>query len=183
MRVAIILHTVSLMKKWLISTNFIQIQYNFLFDIFYSSFISQQQMFPVIYVLMKRPTEEAYTHLIQYINTELIDIQPASIMTDYEVAMRNALRLAYPNANMNGCWFYHCQAVKQHGSQIAGFMAVARKNTKSAQIYYQLLCLPLLPANEIITVFMDIKNEAKEQFGSLFDPFFHYYEKQWQCNT
>lgn len=136
-------------------------------------------MFPFIFVLMTRRTQEAYSHLIKYINTDLIDIQPASIITDYEVAMRNALRLAYPDADMKACWFHHCQAVKRHGSQISGFMAVARKTSKAADIYYQLLCLPLLPANEITTVFNIIKIKAIEQFGKLFDPFLDYYERQW----
>lgn len=128
---------------------------------------------------MSRKTEQAYTHLFQCINAEIIDLQPTSFMTDYEVAMRNALRHVYPDAQMFSCWFHFCQAVKRHGSQIGGFLLAARSNTESSKIYYQLLCLPLLPPEHIVNVFKMIKMEAKAVHGHLFDTFLDYYERQW----
>lgn len=128
---------------------------------------------------MTRKTQEAYTHLFQYINTEIIVLHPHSFMTDYEVVMRNALRFVWPEAQMAGCWFHFCQAVKRHGSQIGGFLMAARKNTDTAKVYYQILCLPLLPAAYITDAFNLIRMKASAAHGDLFDTFMDYVERQW----
>lgn len=120
---------------------------------------------PFIYVLMTRKTQAAYTHLFRCIDDEILPLNPSSFMTDYEVAMRNALGTVYPEAQMYGCWFHFCQAVKRHASQIGGFLVAARSNNESAEIYYDLLCLPLLPPQYIINVFNLIKMESKNKHG------------------
>lgn len=135
---------------------------------------------PFIYALMSQKTEEAYTHLLQYIESEIISLRPTSFMTDYEEAMRNAIRKTYPGTQLYGCWFHFCQAVKRHGSQLrSGFMVAMRNNAESAKLYYELLCLPLLPHQYIINVFNIIKQEARFNHGKLFDEFIDYYERQW----
>lgn len=128
---------------------------------------------------MTRKTQEAYTHLFQCIEAEIINLEPTSFMTDYEVAMRNALRVVFPEAQLSSCWFHYCQAVKRHGSQIGGFLMAARKNTETAKVYYQILCLPLLPADYILDVFSIIRMEAKSAHGDLFDKFMSYMDRQW----
>lgn len=82
---------------------------------------------------MSRKTEEAYIHLFEYLKT-ICDFQPISFMTDYEVAMRNALRTVFPEAQFYSCWFHFCQAVKRHGSQIGGFLVAARNNTETSKV-------------------------------------------------
>lgn len=136
-----------------------------------------------MYVLMTRKTQEAYTHLFKYIDAEIIKLQPTSFMTDYEVAMRNALRSVFPEAQLSSCWFHYCQAVKRHGSQIGGFLMTARNNTETAKVYYQILCLPLLHADHILEVFKVIRMEAKSAHDTLFDKFMEYMERQWMLKV
>lgn len=135
---------------------------------------------PFIYALMSHKTEKAYIHLMNYIESDIISLRPTTFMTDYEEAMRNAIRKTYPDTQLYGCWFHFCQAVKRHGSQLrSGFMLTMRNDIDSAKLYYELLSLPLLPPQYILNVFNLIKQEAKSKFGKLFDEFIHYYERQW----
>lgn len=129
---------------------------------------------PFIYVLMSRKTTESYKQLLNYIKNEIIDLKPTSFMTDYEVAMRKAVRAVHPYTKMFTCWFHFCQAVNRHGSQIRGFLMTARSSTETSSIYYQLMCL-----RHIISVFNMIQMEAKQAHGKKFDEFLKYYEKQW----
>lgn len=55
----------------------------------------------------------------------------------------------------------------------------ARNNTETSSIYYQLMCLPLLSSQHIISVFKMIQMEAKQAHGNKFDEFLKYHEKQW----
>lgn len=80
---------------------------------------------------MTRKTTVAYTHLFRYIKDELIDLKPTSFMTDFEVAMRYAIRIVYPGAKMFTCCFHFCQAVKRHGSQLGKVLTTVRKNTET----------------------------------------------------
>lgn len=93
--------------------------------------------------------------------------------------MRNALTTVFPQTQLRSCWFHFCQAVKRHASQIEGFLIAARKNTETAKVYYQMLCLPLLPAQHILEVFKMLRMEAKTIHGNLFDKFMDYVEHQW----
>lgn len=138
-----------------------------------------EKTFPFVYVLMTRKTEKAYTHVLRCIEDEICPLNPSSFMTDYEVAMRNALGSMYPQAKLYGCWFHFCQGVKRHASQIGGFMLAARSNNKAAKAYYELLCLPLLPAEYIQNAFNLIRMENQNQHGETFEQFVDYYERQW----
>lgn len=137
------------------------------------------QTIPFLFVLMTRKTQAIYTHLFQTIEKDVVQLRPESFMTDFEIAMRNGLRIVYPTAQLFSCWFHFCQAVKRHASQINGIMAAVHDSPEKAKIYYHLLCLPLLPADKIIAAFNEIKLEAKVKFGSTFDEFVEYYEYQW----
>lgn len=135
--------------------------------------------FPFVYALMSRKTEDAYRHLFQYIESEVMSLQGVSFMTDYERAMRNALRSQYPSAKLYSCWFHFCQAPKKHAVQLPFFMGAVREDKEAATVYYKFLCLPLLPAAHILQAFQELMLEAKALRGNLFKMFLRYYERQW----
>lgn len=104
-------------------------------------------------------------------------------MTDYEKAMRNALKKCYPESKHYACWFHFCQAVKRHASQIAGFAVEIRKNATAREIYCRFLCLPLLPADVIENAFNELRLEAQNYNERFFRPFLGYFEMQWIRNV
>lgn len=68
-------------------------------------------MIPFCYVLMTHKTTAAYTHIFRHIHEELWSLDASMFMTDYELAMRNAIRGLFPNADHRCCWFHFCQVI------------------------------------------------------------------------
>lgn len=128
---------------------------------------------------MTRKTQDAYIHLFNYIETHVMQLEARSFMTDFERAMRGALREVHPTASFYTCWFHFTQAVKRHATQIGGLMGHVRNEAALAKVYYQLMCLPLLPAIEIEPTFHLVKQESIAEHGNVFKTFFRYFERQW----
>lgn len=128
---------------------------------------------------MTRKLEKSYEHLFRYIDAHILELKPTSFMTDFERAMRNALRTVWPAAEQFTCWFHYCQAIKRHASQIPEFLSIARSEAKTIRIYYDVMCLPLLPAASIKIAFEELKMEAAAKHGTLYTKFMRYVESQW----
>lgn len=67
---------------------------------------------------MTRKTQAAYTHLLHCINNKIIHLQPTTFLTDYEIAMRNAIRGVYPDTKMYFYW-PHVRAQKHRSVTIS----------------------------------------------------------------
>lgn len=128
---------------------------------------------------MTRKLECSYAHLFEYINTSILELKPATFMTDFEKGMRNAIKKIWPDANQFTCWFHYCQAIKRHSVQIPEFMTIVRGDRGTLKLYYDVMCLPLLPAANINEAFMELKLEASAKHGDLYAKFMHYVESYW----
>lgn len=128
---------------------------------------------------MTRKLEESYAHLFAYIDENIFQLQPASFMTDFERGMRNALKTVWPAVEQFTCWFHFCQAIKKHSSQIPEFMGILRSEASTLKIYYEVMCLPLLPPPEMREAFEELKLEAVAKHGQLYSTFMRYVESHW----
>lgn len=108
-----------------------------------------EHAFPFIYVLMKGRTKEAYISLLRYIEENVCRLRPASFMSDYEAALRNALRSIFPECEINGCYFHYCQAIKKNASQFPNFLALLQADRNAKKLYHKFLALPLLRLDKI----------------------------------
>lgn len=102
-----------------------------------------------------------------------------SITTDFERAMRAALRDLYPNSKFVHCWFHFTQAAKKRAMQTPQLIPYIRKNREAEEIYFKLLSLPLLPAHHIREEFQRLKVIARARHRAVFADFLSYYERQW----
>lgn len=137
------------------------------------------QTFPFIFVLMTRKTEVCYQHIFMYIEGNVFSLRCFSMMTDFELAMRNALKSVYPDVIFFTCWFHLVQAVKKFASKLNLLVKLLKQNEEALKIYKKMLALPLLPANHIADVFHKLKTVALSKFNKQFRSFFAYYERQW----
>lgn len=139
-----------------------------------------QHFVPFIYVLMSCKKQKCYEHIFAYIHENVIAMECASFTTDYERAMRNALSKQYPNAVHRCCWFHFTQAVKRNASKIAGFVPMIRGNVAERELYYKIMCLPLLPACLIREAFNVLNAKCLKFVGNEpFHGFVDYVERQW----
>lgn len=138
---------------------------------------------------MSHKSQDAYEDVFYFIRTNIVvkvgglswNLNCAKFTTDYEVAMRNALSKTFPKATGTACWFHFTQAVKRNASQIGGFMDYVKNEPtcEAKQIYYKLLCLPLLPAKDIKPTFKILNSLAFSLNKRKFVKFITYYNRQW----
>lgn len=134
---------------------------------------------PFMFILMSRKTQRTYEHAFQYIKKNIIDLEGKSFTTDFEVAMRNALRIVFPATKLFSCWFHFTQAAKKRAMQTPKLYPFLYQNKEAREIYYQLLSLPLLPPEDILTEFNRLKVIALANHRPVFAEFIKYFESQW----
>lgn len=103
------------------------------------------QIFPIIFVLMDKRTTNAYNAVFNFINVKVFDMRcTKKFYTDYEIAIRNSLRINYPASKLLTCNFHQIQAIRKKASQIEGFMEFIKQNDAARKIYYKIMYLGFL---------------------------------------
>lgn len=121
----------------------------------------------------------AYEHAFNFFEKNVFKLsEAASFTTDYELAMRGALKKINPTAKMVACQFHFAQACKKRAAQL-GLQGPIRSNGKMQSIYYRLLSLPLLPARFILPAFTELRAEARKIKCREFQSFLAYFNRQW----
>lgn len=133
---------------------------------------------------MSNKKQVCYEHILAYIHESIFSLDGASFTTDYELAMRNAIAKQYPNAIHRCCWFHFTQAVKRNASKIAGFVPMIRGHLIERELYYKIMCLPLLPACMIRAAFDTLKEKGLAIANNAsFHNFLNYIERQWMIKV
>lgn len=132
-------------------------------------------------MLLSRKSQAAYKHIFEYIKNNVVDFNPNSITTDYETALRNAIKIVYPQAKFVGCWFHFIQAVQRNSKSIPNFIRHIRRNEKSFRLYKKFLLLPLLKETDLLVGWKILQNEALllNESTNIFEKFIKYFERQW----
>lgn len=118
--------------------------------------------------------------VFEFISQKIIDLSRTRMFkTDYELAMRNALKKKCPLSKLSACQFHFAQAVRTNGQKTDGFNDLLKSNDSARKIYYRLMYLPLLPVNEINLMFASLEEAANELNEPSIDRFIAYYKRQW----
>lgn len=128
---------------------------------------------------MSKKTKRAYQHVFNYIKENLIDLEGESIMSDFEIAMRRALKEVFPETKLLSCWFHFTQAAKKRAMQSPQLIPYLLRNKEAREIYVKLLSLPLLPWYDIDEEFKKLKIVALANHRNFYLDFINYYERQW----
>lgn len=128
--------------------------------------------------MMTRKTQKAYEHALNYVNQHVFSLQCESIVTDYEAAMRQAIRKVVPGVQLLGCWFHYAQSIRRKVASLSELFELVRKNEQIRNIYYKIICLPLLPHQHIEKAFNELALEGLK-LTKAFTPFVKYFQNQW----
>lgn len=129
---------------------------------------------------MTRRTIEAYVAAPSFINQNLLELQGAGIIIDFEDAMRSALKKVSPNIPIYGCLFHYMQALQRKMKSMTALFDLIRTNTDAKFLFRKFQSLALLPANMIKGEFVSLLREALDtnKFTE-FAPFVEYFKNQW----
>lgn len=134
---------------------------------------------------MSNKSEEAYKHVLQYIKSNILDLEPTKVISDYETGLRNAFKAIYPTAKLIGCWFHFTNALRRKASKISNFIKYLNKNKDAKNVFNKFFYLPLLKPKDLTQAYQIIKNESMEDKflqkngENYFKHFINYFEAQW----
>lgn len=127
---------------------------------------------------MTRKTQVAYEHALNYVDKHVFPLSCEAIITDYECAMRQAIRKILPNVKLLGCWFHYAQAIRRKVASLPELFHLVRTQQKFRMIYLKFICLALLPHEKIEKIFHELALEGLK-LSEAFTPFVKYFRNQW----
>lgn len=136
--------------------------------------------FPVYIRTNEQEINEMLRPFIQLLNSNILNLDGAVFISDYEIGLRKAIASEFPSSQLFGCWFHFCQAIRrQITTKCTGLASFIRENKMASLQYHKLLSLPLLPPQQIYSSFRSVKCEIEKLDHHLkFASFLEYYERQ-----
>lgn len=142
--------------------------------------------FPCVYILLTHKDEEMYTEAFSVL-ASLGNFRPDTIMTDFELGLRNSLSTAFPHAHIDGCFFHLCQAIlrwvtknglKKTYEQGVRDPETGRYQPGPVRVWVRRLQhLAFLPVDDVPTAFHLLLDEIPSNLG--LDDFLSYFMITW----
>lgn len=107
-------------------------------------------------------------------------MEPSVSMTDYEDALRNAVRNVWPNCQIRGCEYHLKQAINRKCNKITEVKQTLKRSFFARKIKKMLMNIAQLPENKIDEGYAAVRSYAdKWKLSSKFTELFSYFERQW----
>ncbi|KAI5726239.1 hypothetical protein M8J77_025689 [Diaphorina citri] len=139
-----------------------------------TNYIGQtKHVYPVVYALMTSRTSAGYQAVLNYLVRP-----PASLMADFEPALRSVFTRLWPGIDIKGCWFYYSQALWKRAVSTHRLLPLLRRSGEAKRVYDLLNCLPLVPPHnmdEALEVAEAERVGVRQQMVGLFHHVEHYW--------
>ncbi|XP_044745109.1 uncharacterized protein LOC123306973 [Coccinella septempunctata] len=129
------------------------------------SWMRDHTAYPVVFCMMPNRTRETYTGVLRYTRQLFGASHISSVLCDYELALRHAVREVFAVISLRGCWFHFAKNV---------FLKARQMHINDAVGVRMAMALPLLPA-ERISEGIDFVCERISNDG-----FTRYMQRQWR---
>lgn len=143
------------------------------------------QSFPLFYSFLENKTTEIYIRLLNHckdlIHSAGFQLNPLSIVIDYEYGMYNAITLVFPNTIIRGCYFHFGQAIWRKMC-FFGLKRLYNSDVNFLKVVELISAIPLIPIEEINTAWVYIKTLYPSRETDVL-AFFEYFESTWLENN
>lgn len=127
-------------------------------------------VYPLIYCLTTRKSEETYVAILQHLKDQAtrfgMNLAPRKIICDFERATMNAIQEIFPEALVIGCLFHWSQSVWRKAVSF-GLRTRYNEEIEIKRSINLLLGLPFVPVEDMIEVFLSIEDEIHEDCQGL----------------
>ena len=113
---------------------------------------------PAIHVLMSQKCESLYIAILQKIVEIIPNFRPELTIGDYERTPRNAFRAIFTRIVVSGCLFHYSKAIWTKVKKLQLNSTYARNSNLNKWIR-AIMSLPLLPQEDILSVFQILSND------------------------
>lgn len=138
----------------------------------------------IAYILMEGRKYEDYFYLFEFLR-DALQINPGSLMADFEKAVRKAAREVWPACKVEGCMFHFCQALRRKARSFEEIAALfcspsSRTRFQANKIIRMYMRLCMLPTCRIEEGLEKIVGYTKQQrHHGPFIRFNEYFKETW----
>ena len=134
----------------------------------------QGDIVPLVYAFLPQERQKTYAllfrELVSAAATAEVTLQPQFIMTDFELATIRALQEVFPQASVRCCLFHLAQSIHRK-VQTTGLMEDYENDDEFRLSIKMLSALSFYPAEEIPTVYEELRNDAPARARNLYKYF------------
>ena len=134
---------------------------------------------PLVYCITRNKNEMVYRRILQILKEHKPDLEPQSVMMDFEMAAINAFTLEFPHATLTGCLFHFGQCIYRKVQEL-GLQQRYRDDDEFALIIKKFQGLAFVPADDVIAVYDELVNSLDEDLANeVLERFLIYFETTW----
>ena len=111
---------------------------------------------PVVFVLMNDKSTNTYVRVLTELKNLKSNLNPVTVMTDFEQASLLAFRRIFPDTNQQGCLFHLSQCIWRRMQQIPGLQEHYTSDADFSLGIRHLAALAFVPTVDVIKVFEEI---------------------------
>lgn len=145
------------------------------FQLFTIHGIVGEWSFPCLFCLLPDKTQETYHRLFNIIKNLAPRMNPRFAIADFEIAIHNSIRRAFPNCEAQTCYFHFSQNIWRQVQQ-NGLAEQYIHNPTIRSLIKRLASLPFLPIPSVEGGFEQLEEEANDQQNANVEEVFAYFE-------
>ena len=163
------LHLLARSKHWFIDGTF-KIVPGLFFQLYTIHALHNSQIIPCVYALLPNKQEATYTSLFQILKNSQNELNPESILADFEVAALNALGAVFPDVVIQGCFFHLSQCVYRK-VQNAGLQGQYNRDDALSLAARMIPAIAFVPINDVTDSFELLQEAQPEELQPIMDYF------------
>jgi hypothetical protein len=130
---------------------------------------------PFAFVFMRSRRTVDYVEVINSVKNLLLSVSVQEVISDFESALKSAVKICFPSAHHFGCLFHTKQAMGRKANELGLTPAYRRQGTPERKYIQLVLCLPHLPAEKICGAFQQLRRQCP----SSMDGYMDYVSRTW----
>jgi hypothetical protein len=107
---------------------------------------------PCIYILLQKKNTDTYSRMFEIMKLLIPNLAPLKVLVDFEKACMNAVRIAFPHAEVKGCYFHLCQSLVRKINSV-GLKTEYEGNVNIKITLKSLAALAFVPMEDVRRVF------------------------------
>ncbi|XP_070550800.1 uncharacterized protein [Ptychodera flava] len=117
-----------------------------------ASFTSKDRIIPFVYALLPNKQQDTYLGVLRQLLYVNANLDPQTVLIDYEQAAKSAIEEVFPNATLKGCFYYLSQNIYRK-VQSAGLQAMYQRDSDFEISIRMLAATAYIPEDEVIDAF------------------------------
>ena len=138
------------------------------------------RQFPLVYCLLPGKSRAVYLRALEIIKQKSEDLgytlAPAEVLTDFELAIIQAVELTFPTTEVKGCFFHFAQALNRKIATL-GLQCAYRQNPDVSKFVRKTVALAFVPQRFVRIAWHGIKIQVPNV--EKMDEFVTYFEETW----